>query len=165
MAYLGQTYHQEDLPQQDSYDPIPAGWYDATIKDADIKESKSGGKYINIQFSITGPTNQGRTVFDIINFINKNTQTVEIAHKQLGSLIRAIGLPRVQDTNELVGGTCSIRLGLTKPTDEYPEIRNEVKGYRVIEGSRPVFNTPKASVDAIPAPAAAGKSAPPWAKR
>ncbi len=166
MAYLGQVYNEADLPQEDSYEPIPAGWYDAEIKDADIKEAKSGGKYINLQFSITGPTHEGRIVFDLINFINRNPQTMEIAHKQLGSLIRAIGLVRVEDTNELVGGTCSIKVGLSKTTEEYPDPRNEVKGYKKKEGSVPSFQAPK-SVQVSPGavPPAEDKSTPPWARR
>jgi hypothetical protein len=166
MAYLGKTYHQEELPQDDAYDLIPSGWYDATIKEADIKESKSGGKYINIQFGITGPHHQGRVVFDLINFINKNVQTVEIAHKQLGSLIRALGLARVQDTDELIGGRCSIRIGTSKPSEEFPEIRNEVKGYRAIEGAKPAFQPPKQVTVAMdPQTNGSAKSTPPWLRK
>ena len=165
MAYLGKTYNQEDLPQDDSYDLIPSGWYEATIKEADIKDSKSGGKYINIQFGITGPHHQGRVVFDLINFINKNAQTVEIAKKQLGSLIRALALARVQDTDELVGGRCSIRIGTSKPSGDFPEERNEVKGYRAIEGAKPAFQPPKQIGVPMDANTGTAKSAPPWLRK
>lgn len=162
MAYLGQVYNEAELPQEDSFEPIPPGWYDATIKEADIKDSKSGGKYINLQFSISGPKFEGRIVFDMINFINKNSQTVEIAHKQLGSLIRAIGLVRVEDTNELIGGACSIKVGMAKTTEEYPDPRNEVKGYKKREGGVPAMQTQK---PAAAPPTSDEKSTPPWARR
>jgi hypothetical protein len=165
MAYLGQVYNEADLPGEDSFEPVPTGWYDAVIKEADIKDAKSGGKYINIQFVIEGPSHQGRVVFDMINFINKNPQTVEIAHKQLGSLIRAIGLVRVEDTNELVGGDCSIKVGLTKPTDEFPDPRNEVKGYKKREGIPSGLKAPKPMSPAGTGPVIGSKSTPSWAKR
>jgi hypothetical protein len=165
MAYLGQVYNEADLPGEDSFEPVPTGWYDAVIKEADIKDAKSGGKYINIQFVIEGPSHQGRVVFDMINFINKNPQTVEIAHKQLGSLIRAIGLVRVEDTNELVGGDCSIKVGLTKPTDEFPDPRNEVKGYKKREGIPSGLKAPKPMSTAATGPVIGNKSTPSWAKR
>jgi hypothetical protein len=68
MAFLGQTFNADDLPQGNTYEPLPAGWYTATIADAELKTTKDGsGQYIKVRYDITGPTHQGRVVFGNIN--------------------------------------------------------------------------------------------------
>lgn len=69
----------------------------------------------------------------------------------------AIGLPKVRDTDQLIGGQLSIKLSVR--TGEYAG--NEVKGYKAIGGA-PALS----QAYAAPAPnSAPAKSAPPWAKK
>ena len=43
---------------------VPAGWYTATIAEAEVKTSKRGdGQYLSIRYTILGPTHQGRSVY------------------------------------------------------------------------------------------------------
>lgn len=160
MAFLDQTFEADSLPVGNtSYGAIPAGWYNATIQKAELKPTKSGsGRYIGLRLAITGPTHQGRVVFCNLNINNPNPQAEEIGRQQLGEIMRAIGLARVGDTDELVGGMLSVKLTL-KGEDE-----NDVKGFKAIGGS-----IPKAMSSSMPAPAASPsastKAAPPWAKK
>lgn len=157
--YLGQEYNVDDLPQGDgNFDPLPAGWYTATIAAAELKDTKAGtGKYISVRFDVTGPTHQGRVVFTNLNISNPNPKAEEIGRQQLGDLARAIGLRTVSDTDQLIGGNLTIKVSV-KDDPQYGK-SNEVKGFKAIEGSAP----PAAS--SAPAPsAAAATSKPPWAK-
>lgn len=161
MAYLGQTFSANDLPQGNTYEPLPAGWYTATIAAAELMLTKDGtGQYIKIRYDITGPTHQGRVVFGNLNIKNASAKAEEIGRQQLGELMRAIGLARITDTDQLIGGNLMIKLGVRPATDQYPA-QNEVKGFKAITGAAPTF-APAASAPTASAP---GKAAPPWAKK
>ena len=157
MASLSQSFNVSDLPESSkNFTPLPAGWYTATISEADIKQTKAGtGEYISIKYSITGPTHEGRGIYGNLNIKNPNPKAEEIGRAALGELMRAIGLARVDDTNQLIGGSLSIKLDV-KLSAEYGD-KNEVKGFKAVAGGS--MPTPAAS-----APAAA-KAAPPWAKK
>ena len=166
MAFLGQEFSTDTLPQSTSnFDPLPAGWYSATISKADLTPTKDGhGQYIKIRYDITGPTHQGRVVFGNLNIKNASMKAEEIGRQQLGELMRAIGLARVTDTDQLIGGQLQIKLAVRAADGQY-EATNEVKGFKAIggapAGAAPAFAAPAQAQ----APAAAASSAPPWAKR
>ena len=166
MAFLGQEFSTDTLPQSTSnFDPLPAGWYSATISKADLTPTKDGhGQYIKIRYDITGPTHQGRVVFGNLNIKNASMKAEEIGRQQLGELMRAIGLARVTDTDQLIGGTLQIKLAVRAADGQY-EATNEVKGFNAIGGT-PATTAPAFAAPArAQAPAAAASSAPPWAKR
>jgi hypothetical protein len=157
MAFLDQTFSDENMPVSDkSYEPLPAGWYTASITGAELKNTKAGtGQYISVRYDITGPTHMGRVVFANLNIRNPNPVAEEIGRQQLGEVMRAIGLAKVADTDELIGGQLSIKIAI-KTSEQYGD-QNEVKGFKAIAGSTPP--APKA-------PAVAnGKAAPPWQKK
>jgi hypothetical protein len=161
MAYLGQTFDANDLPQGNTYEPLPPGWYNAHITAAELKPTKDGsGQYIKVRYDITGPTHQGRVVFGNINIRNASAKAEEIGRQQLGELMRAIGLARITDTDQLIGGSLQIKLDVRAATEQYAA-QNEVKGFKAISGAAPTF-APAASAPAASAPS---KAAPPWAKR
>lgn len=163
MAFLDTPFDVNELPESDSnYDLVPAGWYDAIINKAEIKNTKAGtGQYIAIRYDITGPSHQGRVVFGQLNIKNPNSQAEEIGRKQLGEVMRAIGLARVTDTDQLIGGNLQIKVGIKESDGQY-EASNQIKGYKAINGSQPPM---PASPPAKSAPAAQASSAPPWAKK
>lgn len=159
MAFLDQTFEADAMPVSDkSYEPLPAGWYTASITAAELKNTKAGtGQYIAIRYDIIGPTHQGRIVFGNLNIRNPNATAEVIGRQQLGEVMRAIGIAKVQDTDELIGGQLSIKIAI-KASDQYGD-QNEVKGFKAIAGSTPPAPVAKAAV------AASGKAAPPWQKK
>lgn len=168
MAFLGQTFDANELPQGNggNYDPLPAGWYNANITAAELKPTKDGsGQYIKVRYDITGPSHQGRVVFGNLNIKNASAKAEEIGRQQLGEIMRAIGLAKVTDTDQLIGGSLSIKLDVRAATEQYAA-QNEVKGFKAITGSAPTFAAPAASPAAsAPAAQAATKATPPWAKK
>jgi len=164
MASLGQTFDVNELPQgSGTFDPLPAGWYTAIINKAELLPTKDGsGQYIKVRYDITGPTHQGRVVFGNINIKNASAKAEEIGRQQLGDLMRSIGLSKVTDTDQLIGGALQIKLDIRPATEQYPA-QNEVRGFKAIgNGAPPSF---AAKTDAAPASAAPAKAAPPWAKK
>lgn len=166
MAFIGQIFDVNELPQGNgNYDPLPAGWYNANITAAELKPTKDGsGQYIKVRYDITGPSHQGRVVFGNLNIKNASAKAEEIGRQQLGEIMRAIGLAKVTDTDQLIGGSLSIKLDVRAATEQYAA-QNEVKGFKAITGSAPTFATASAPAQAAAAPEASGKAAPPWSRK
>ncbi len=162
MAFLSEGFDVNELPKGTggNFEPLPAGWYTCTISQAELKDTKAGGgQYIKLRYDITGPTHQGRVVFGNLNIKNANPKAEEIGRQQLGEVMRAIGLAKVTDTDQLIGGQLSIKLEIKQ--DAQYGASNEVKGYKSLSGSV----APSAAMPSAAPAAATGKAAPPWAKK
>jgi hypothetical protein len=162
MAFLTETFDVNELPvgNVNNFEPLPAGWYTCTISQAELKDTKAGnGQYIKLRYDITGPSHQGRVVFGNLNIKNANPKAEEIGRQQLGEIMRAIGLAKVADTDQLIGGQISIKLDIKQ--DAQYGASNEVRGFKSVSGSV----APTATAAPASAPAAAAKAAPPWAKK
>jgi hypothetical protein len=160
MAFLEQTFSVEDLPVSiNNFEPLPEGWYTSAISGAEIKTTKAGnGQYINVKYTILGPTHQGRIVFGMINIKNPNPQAEEIGRQQLGEIMRAIGLAKVSDTDQLIGGNLSIKLKITPANGNY-DASNSVSGFKA--SGNGIALAPKATST----PPTDGKAPPPWATK
>lgn len=160
MAFLDQEFDASTVEiSNGQYDPLPAGWYTAKITDADLKTTKAGnGQYIAVRYDVTGPTHQGRVVWGNLNIKNPNPKAEEIGRQQLAELMAAIGLAKVRDTDELIGGELSIKLKV-RQSEQYGD-SNDVQGYRSISGSA----APQPMASAAPAAAAPSAAKAPWQK-
>jgi hypothetical protein len=163
MAFLSQSFDVSDLPEASkNFSPLPAGWYSATISGAEVKETKSGtGEYIAVKYSITGPTHEGRVVFGNLNIKNESARTEEIGRQQLGEIMRAIGLARVTDSDQLIGGNLVIKLDV-KADEKYGD-HNKVKGFKAVVGA--ISGLPSAAPSAAPSAPTNAKAAPFWVKK
>lgn len=166
MAFLGQTFTAQDLPKGDSeFLAIPAGDYQVTITDATLNDTKSGnGQYIKLKMTITGPTHQGRVLFSNLNIRNQSSKAEEIGLQQLGELMRAAGLQKVKDTDELVGASVVVKVSKTQDADYGDDegFKNEVKAFKSASGSNAPM--PKAKSEPEKNKGSKSDSAPPWAK-
>ncbi len=164
MAFLNQTFVADDLPQGSNFDPLPAGNYNVTINSAELKATKAGdGQYIKLRLDVTGPTHQGRVLFTNLNIANKNPKAEEIGRQQLGDVMRAIGLPSVNDTDQLIGGSLQVKVAVKDDPQYGPG--NEVKGYKPIDGAVAASGIPMPKAQASAPSGAAKGAAPPWAKK
>jgi len=134
MASLDEEFSTDQLPEPQSYDTIPAGWYSCLVSDAEVKRTNDGtGKYIKLRLDITGPRCGGRCVFTNINTNNKSDKAQEIGRQQLNSIMRSVGLSRLRDTDELLNKPMQIKVAIRR-SEEYGD-QNEVKAYKAIEGA------------------------------
>lgn len=170
MARLDETFNVNDMPEG-SYDVMQPGWYSACISDADVKETKDGsGKYISVRYDITGPTCQGRAVFGNINIrLPLSPEAENIGRRQLGDIMRAIGLDTFNDTDQLIGGQLMIKLTVSEArkdekTGKQYDAKNEVRGYKAIGEAMPMTATEtksKTKIKTEEKPLEKGKN-PPW---
>lgn len=140
-----------------SFELLPAGWYSATVTGAEVRATKNGtGSYLRVEFTVADPA--GRKVWSNYNVRNANSAAETIGRQQLAELLRAIGKPRLGDTDELLGSAVSIKVKIREASGGY-DASNEVTGSKSLDGAAPP--APAASVKTT-APA---KAAPPWAKK
>ena len=131
---LTNTIRKEDLPEMDDFSPIPAGDYNVVITKADLKNTKSGeGNYINLSLKVEGGEFNGKNVFSMITIRNKSTIAEEIGHKNLNSLMSALNLEELCDTDQLLGGQLAVSVKIKEASDGY-DAKNEIKSYKKIDG-------------------------------
>lgn len=135
MASLNNVFDVNDIPEQsNNFDVLPEGWYTASITKAEVRDTKDRtGQFIAVRYDITGPTHQGRVVFGNLNIKNKSTQAEDIGRQQLGSLMRAGGLVRLEDTDQLIGINLSIKLKIRQ--SEGYEPTNDVQAFKALDGA------------------------------
>lgn len=157
MALLGEEFAQELMETKlEDYTPVPAGEYVLTVSSAEIKDTRSGGKYIKVQFDIVGPSYQGRKLFANINYINSSTRAEQIGRQELRRLQIAAGIPDpLIDTDQLRGATVKASVTIREGENGYGP-SNNVKNYKPYDGSMP--QAPASTGDAILPPAGGGFS-------
>jgi hypothetical protein len=162
MAFLGKEINVDEIAEQ-SFDPIPEGEYHLKITETELKDSASGGSYIKLKFIVIGPSHQGRVIFGNITIRNSNPKAEEIGTERLATLARAIGVKKVSDTDQLIGGELIGRV-IIRPAEGKYDAQNEVKRFKALPGGPVAFAAPQPAqpMPASPAPAA---SAPPWARQ
>ena len=167
MAQLNEVFEVASLPVGNggNYDPLPAGWYDTTIAGAEVKATKDGtGQYIKVKYQITGPTHSGRIVFGNINVRNASQKAEEIGRQQLGEIMRALNIPRLTDTDQLIGGMLGIKLDVRAATEQYAA-QNEVRGFKAGNGMAGMAGDVPTFAPTKPTPAPSKGAAPPWVKK
>ena len=139
MALL--NFDATGVPQQQTFDPLPAGWYPVMITDSEVKSTKAndGSTKLDLTFTIFDGPHKGRKVFNTLNIGNQNPVAREIAQKQLSSICHAVNVLNVSDSSMLHEKPLSIRLKV-RPADGNYEASNDVSGYKAYEaaGAAPI---------------------------
>ena len=151
---LGQEINVNEIPESTGFDPLPAGWYQASVKKAELKSgTKEGASWtgMSLEYDILGPTGQGRKAWGFCGVSSSDPEKEGTSRYFLGKLMRAAGLSKLTDTDQLIGCNLEIKLKIKK-SEEYGD-KNEVNDYRSMSGS---------SMPSVPVPG--GEEKPPWAK-
>ena len=163
MAQLNEEFSVDTLPVSTGGDfsPIPAGWYVVRIVKADLTPNKAGnGEYIKMRLDVVGPSHQGRVLWANLNIRNASAKAEEIGRAQMADIMRAIGLAKVSDTDQFIGGEVECKVEVKDDPNYGPG--NEIKAYRAIEGSAP--KAPPIVQQKTGSPGAV-KNTPPWMKK
>ena len=118
-----------EYDEDNSFDLIPAGWYQMFISKAELRPTKSGGSMISVTYDITGPTHQGRKIFGNFNWENVNPVAQEIGRKQFAQQVRALGLPGIQSLDDLINLPFDGKVGIQKSKDPQYEDSNRVTAF------------------------------------
>jgi hypothetical protein len=101
MAIFAQTFDANTV-EPSNFDVFPAGKYLAQIVSSEMRPTKDGrGQYLFLELDILEGPFAGRKLFDRLNLVNDNPDTVDIATRTLSSICRATGQMQVKDSEQL----------------------------------------------------------------
>lgn len=169
MSALSQIFHggfdaaAVEPAQSRDYSAMPAGPYDAEITNAEVKTTKAGtGQYLEVEYSVISPEPYAkRKVWSRINLVNSNEDAERIGRSELAALCNAVSMPRLNDSDQLLGKILRIRLKVDRRDPANP--RNDVTGWESHAGQLPPTPAARPAANAPAAPAAGAKKAP-WVK-
>jgi hypothetical protein len=119
------------------YKPLPEGEYVCIIAASEEKQTASGnGEYLKLTLEVVDGEHKGRQLFDNLNLLNPNQQTVEIAQKTLSAICRAVGVMRPQHPMELHSKPLIASVKCEKRKDN-GELSNRIKAYKATGGAAP----------------------------
>ena len=129
MAQLDGGYDATNGEKMSERSALPAGEYVAAMVKSDRTQARSNANnsYIACEFEVTEGQFQGRRFWTNLNLWNGNSQAVDIAQRELNSIMHACGRLRVNDTEELHG--IPMRVKLKVKTDGQYGDKNEVANF------------------------------------
>ena len=118
-------------PTAKKYLPIPEGDYQAVITDSEMRTTKKGdGEYLLLTFEISsGGQYEGRRIWARLNVKNKSPKAVEIANRDLASILRATNVEQMQDTEELHMKPMIVSV-VIKPASGGFDESNDIRAYK-----------------------------------
>ncbi|QMV29722.1 multimodular transpeptidase-transglycosylase [Vibrio phage vB_VnaS-AQKL99] len=133
----GLNFNATNVAPQQAFENLAPGWYTVKMVESEMKPTSAGtGSYLECTFEVLAPQQfAGRKLWDRLNLNNPNEKAVEIAYQTLSAMCHATGVMQVQDSQQLHNIPMDAKVGLSKPTEQYPEPRNEIKGYRACQGN------------------------------
>ena len=155
----GYNFNAESIEPNTSYEPIPAGWYQAIISNSEMKATRDGyGEYLSLTLQIIEGQYENRLVFARLNLKNANDKAVDIARKDLAAICRAVGVMSPQASEELHDIPLMIKVKVRPASGDY-EASNDIGGYKAVEGAN---LTPAPKTQTPVTPSAPAKK--PWQK-
>jgi len=156
--------------EPDSFEPIPAGTYQAQIIEAkkqDVSKNNDYGECLALTWQITEGQYKGRLVFQrlnlwVYNMPKNNDLVVKIANSQFAQIRKATGKETPRDTDELLYIPCTIRLAITQDKNQEYDPRNEIKAVKKGGSDGQSASAPRQNFVASQAKANAPASARPW---
>ena len=165
MAIFAQTFDANSV-EPSNFDVYPAGKYLSQIVSSEMRPTKDGrGQYLFLELDILEGQFAGRKLFDRLNLVNDNPDTVDIATRTLSSICRATGQMQVKDSEQLHLIPMIADVRVRPPKGQYGE-SNSIR-YLPRNGGAPA--APAASsvpvAPAAPAPNPAASAGLPWKRQ
>lgn len=132
----GLNFNAQEVAPQQAFENLAPGWYTAKVVESEMKPTNAGtGSFLELTIEVIAPAQfAGRKLWDRLNLNNPNEKAVEIAYQTLSAICHATGVIQVQDSQQLHEIPMDVKVGMSKVTEDYPEPRNEIKGYRACQG-------------------------------
>ena len=155
-------YDDSNINPAEIFEALPAGKYQACLTDcSDKTPCKNGsGYFLKMTFEILSGEFKGRKIFGRFNLWHSNTETQEIARRQIKALKVAVGLPAAVNPQDLYNLPLTLKIKI-KPADGEYDASNEIAGFAAKE--TPAYATTPAAGTSPSVPAT--PAAPPWAKK
>lgn len=126
------NFDANQVQPEESLEALPAGWYNCQIVGSEIKPTAKGGAYLQLDLQVLDGQYAGRRIFDRLNIKNENPTAVEIAYRRLSAYCHAVGVLKVEDSQQLHGIPLKVRVTVrTDPSGQYAP-SNEVRAVKNI---------------------------------
>ena len=176
MASLNGTFDATEVAPAVPLEVLPPGKYLAHLIESEMLPTKAGdGQLLKLVWEVLEGSSARRKIFDQLNLVNRNEQTVEIAQRTLSAICHAVGHVHVSDSEQLHFKALIVTLKVQPAgPDKYGvqrEARNKVAGYSAAGAAatatstapRPTTPGPRPATAAPPPYARTGAAAvPPW---
>ena len=176
MAQFESTFDATTVEPAKAFEALAQGKYVAQIVKSALSVTKDGmGQFLSLELDVLEGPYQGRKLFDRLNLINPNPQTVEIARRTLSAICHATGRMQVQDSQELHLIPFIADVQVLPPKNGYGE-SNKVRYLPLERAAKPASPHPagiaapplppvQAAPAAQPRPASAGLTSAPWKRQ
>ena len=169
MAQLGATFDATTVEPAKPFELLPPGKYVVQIVASELRPTKDGqGQLLWLELDVLEGPLAGRKVFDRLNLVNPNPQTVEIAQRTLSAICHATGRLQLQDSEELHLIPMLVDVTIQPPKNGYSE-SNKLRYLKLERGTAAVPPAGHAAAPgatsappARPATPAAGFASAPW---
>lgn len=168
MVALTSTFDATTVEPNNGFGVIPAGKYLVQAIESDLIPTKNGnGQMLVLTFEIIDGEHTGRKLWDRLNIINSNSQTVEIAQRTLSSICHACGKLSISDSEELhfipLIANVRVRPAGDDKNGVWRDESNEIRGYSAANGAAPKQQArPAAAQSASPVAAQPKPQMKPW---
>lgn len=151
-------FDANEVEPQQSFEPLPAGWYTAEIIESKEKPTRKNpnNSYLELTLEIVEGEHKSRRLWERLNLNNDNQTAAQIAQRTLSSICHATGIMAPKNSEQLHYKKMAVRVIQKAGADG--EVRNEIKQYKAVEGGQPIKAAP-------PKPSAPEKKAPPWQRK
>lgn len=127
--YFEGGFKAENYEQSDNA-PLPIGDYYVEIENAEVRKTNNKkGVGCNVTFSILGSvkdgSHSGRKIWNWFNLQHENEIAQKIGNAEFAGLCKALGLSVIENSEELMGGSCIAKIILDKKDSE----RNAIKAF------------------------------------
>lgn len=113
---------------------LPEGTYHVEITEGDVKQSASGGTYVQFKYKVVEGPCMNRVLFDRFNIINPNPESVRIGRQQLISLADSVGINDPSNTDPFIGKHTLAKVTIEEGKGNYGD-SNRIKGYKKYTGT------------------------------
>lgn len=127
-------FNANDHEELQDFTAIPADDYVGKITESDNVENKAKtGSFLKLTFVITEGKFKSRKLWTNLNLDHPSAEAVEIANRELATIMKACGKVTVDDSDELHGIEMVLKVVKKAASANYPET-NEVKNYKPLAG-------------------------------
>ena len=153
-------------PATGRFELLPVDDYLAVISESAMAPNKkTKGEHLSMTFTVVDGDYKDRKVFTNLNLINENSDTVEIAKRDLSAICRATGVLHPKDSAELHNIPVVISVGIRKGSNGY-EDSNIIRKFSRVDGKELKDVTDaSAPVKGAVAPAGGEKKLKPWQRK
>ena len=122
MASFGHTFDASTVEPTTPFEVLPPGKYLVQVVASEMRPTKDGmGQYLLLELDVLDGQCAGRKLFDRLNLVNANPDTVQMAQRSLSALCRAAGKMQVSNSEQLHLIPLMVDVKVRPPKGQYGE--------------------------------------------